>query len=433
MIPLIILYIAGIILSVILSAFFSCFEIAVISANRLKLKNLELNGNIKAEEVLDLLKDAKKVIMVTLVGNNITIVLGALLSRELFGLFVTDNFWGLDISKDSLDQIINLLVLTPIFLIFAEILPKQIARIKADTILMYSSWLFKFFAFFFIPIIHIINGLIYFIFLPFGISKKEKTLSITKDDLRNLVGDGIGSSDEKSKQTEKQMIHGIFNLEKTRVCEVMRPLVSLAAVHLSEISIDGLLKLARKTGHSRFPVFKERIVNLIGYVDIYRLFSEDTKGKTLDDFIEEALYVPESKRIDDLLQEFIKNKISAAIVVDEFGGCSGWVTRRDLIEEIVGEIKDEFITKEKHFTELSPGVYEAVGHLDIDDLNELIPINLEKNYCETLGGYIYSELGKIPSLYEKVQVNNFILEVEEMDKRRIVKVKITKIHHRQEE
>lgn len=427
MTAIIILYILGILIALIFSGFFSGFETAVLSANRLKLKNLELNGDMKAEEVLDLLKDAQKVIGVVLVGNSITIVLASLLSRELLILLIPKDILFLNLNYESLEQLINLIILTPIFLIFAEVLPKQIARLKANSVLMYFSWLFKFFAYFFIPIIHLINAIIYLILIPLGIKKREHIISLSKEDIKNIVKDGIKSEDEKTKQTEKEMIYGIFNLEKTRVCEIMRPLVSLAAVRLEEATIEGVLKLARETGHSRFPVFKERVINIIGYVDVYRIFSEGTEGKKLEDFIEEAPYVPEAKRIDDLLQEFIKNKTTVAIVVDEYGGCSGWLTRRDLLEEIVGEIKDEFIRKESLFKEIGNEVYEVGGVLDIDDLNEMIPIHLEKNYCETVGGYIYSALGRIPMLNERVYVKDYILEVTQMDKRKIVKVKITHV------
>lgn len=425
MTALIILYIICILATILFSAFFSGFETAVICANKLKLKNLELDGDYKAEEVLDLLKDAQKVIAVTLVGVNINNVLCALISRELLKIALPEDILLLNLAKESWEQIINLALLTPILLIFSEVLPKQFSRQNANLILMYTSFLFKLFSFIFIPIIKVVNAIVYLALYPFGITKKEHHTSISKEDIKSLVGNDFGVKNEKTEQSERKMIHGIFNLEKTRVCEVMRPLPSLVAVRLGEASVDGVLRLARDTGYSKFPVFRERIINIIGFVDIYRIFSADTENKTLHDFLEEAPYVPESKRIDDLLQDFIKNRIYVAIVVDEYGGCSGWVTRKDLLEEIVGEIKDEFIKKETQFKEISPGVYEANGALDIDDLNETIPIRLEKNYCETVGGYIYSALGRIPALNEKVEINNYVLEVIVMEGRKIKKIRIS--------
>lgn len=225
--------------------------------------------------------------------------------------------------------------------------------------------------------------------------------------------------------SERQMISGIFNLEKTRVREVMRPLVDLIVVHLPEHA-GAVHALARQTGYSRFPVYFDRITNLTGYLDLYDLLAADPPDKqSVDEFVREALYVPETKRLDALLPELLQGHHRVAIVVDEYGGCSGWVTREDLLEEIVGEIEDEFDEAAEPIRRRDDRAWRVLGTVHIDDVNEKLGLRLPSSEFDTLAGFVYDSLGRIPRVGDAFEENGVRYEVAEMDHRRIVAVTVT--------
>jgi CBS domain containing-hemolysin-like protein len=407
------------------SAFFSGSETAAISANRFKLKSLELNGNQRAEEVLGLLRNMQRVIAITLVGTNVSNVLCALFGREFFRLAIPEELHVMVFGYIDFDHIVDLLVLTPIILIFGEILPKQFFRANADSLMMKLHFPIRFFSFLFVPVVRLLNGVAYFMLSPMGIKAGHRVARITKDELQSLVSEGmISRADETS---ERHMISRIFRLEKTLVREVMRPLVDVVAVRLDYLSIDGFIDLVRRTGYSRLPVFKDRIVNMIGYVDVYRVLATDWQGKRLDNYIEEAYYVPETKRVDDLLHEFLLRKLRVAIVIDEFGGCSGWVTLEDLLEEIVGEIRDEYDRDKEAVVEQEPGTYLVDAKMDIDDFNQQLGLRVRKRDFETVGGYVYYKLGRVPKAGDKVYEESFVLQVKSMDRHKISTLLLTKV------
>jgi CBS domain containing-hemolysin-like protein len=230
-----------------------------------------------------------------------------------------------------------------------------------------------------------------------------------------------GAAEETS---ETRMIHGIFDLEKTRAREVMRPLVDLVVVHLPE-HVGAVCELVRETGYSRFPVYRDRIINLTGYVDIYDILAaEPTDDQPVDRFVREAFYVPETKRLDELLQELLRGRHKVAIVVDEYGGCSGWVTREDLLEEIVGEIEDEFDEASEPIRREDESTWLVQAAVRIDDLNERLGLRLPSVEFDTLAGFVCDTLGRVPQIGDSFEDNEVRYEVVQMDNRRIVSVRI---------
>jgi CBS domain containing-hemolysin-like protein len=282
----------------------------------------------------------------------------------------------------------------------------------------------KVFTFIFVPVVRALNGIAYFMLLPLGIRQGYKVARITKDDLRSLVSEGMGPRVDET--SERQMIARIFGLEKTLVKEVMRPLVDVVAVRLGYLSIEGFIDLVRRTGYSRLPVFSDRIVDMIGYVDVYKVLAAGWEGKALEDFVEEAYYVPETKPVDDLLHEFLLRKVRVAIVIDEFGGCSGWITLEDLLEEIVGEIHDEYDRDRKEIIEREDGSYLINGKMDIDDLNERLELDIKKEDFETVGGYVYHKLGRVPKSGDKLYGEGFTIQVDSMERHKILHVVLTR-------
>lgn len=418
-------YLVGVIIFLLLSAYFSGMETASISANKARLQYLEMNGDERAREILSMVKNIQHTIAVVLVGNNICLVLGSLIGRKFFAQFFPVSahsyYWGYISSKEILD----IIILTPLFLIFAEILPKQIFRHKADRLILILGRPLKFFAVLFLPILHLLDTLTMTVLAPIGIRRAPRPVSFTKDDLLRLLSPDSSEKGTDEKSVERDMIRKVCGLEKTLTREVMKPINEVVSIRLGEETIKSVIALARTTGYSRFPVYKDKVIHLIGYVDIYQILRSDLMDKRLEDFLHPAYYVPETKPIDDLLQQFLKRGEQVAIVVDEFGACSGWITIEDILEEIVGEIEDEFDQYTIDIVPEDENVFVMEAHIDIDDLNERLGLNLPKQGYETLAGFIYTQLGEIPSPGDSLESDNIKIEILSMTGPRIDRVRLT--------
>ncbi len=282
----------------------------------------------------------------------------------------------------------------------------------------------KFFRILFLPLLKVLNFCVFTILSPMGITTKTHRITFTKEDLAALldVSQEEPKADEKS--LERRMIRKIFNLEKTLTKEIMRPINDVVAIRLGQETINSVIQLAQKTGYSRFPVYRDRIINLIGYVEIYQIMRADLNNKQLEDFVRPAYYVPETKPVDDLLEQMLKRGEHVAIVVDEYGACSGMVTLEDVMEEIVGEIEDEFHRTAIDIIKQDQNTYVTEAKINIHELNERLNINLPKRGYETLGGLIYTCLGEIPEVGAVVQLENVELKVLSMTGLRIYRVEL---------
>ncbi|MCD6384909.1 HlyC/CorC family transporter [Candidatus Sumerlaeota bacterium] len=400
-------------------------ETASISANKARLQYLEMNGDERAREILSMIRNIQHTIAVVLVGNNICLVVGSLIGRKFFAQFFPVSahtyYWGSISSKEIMD----ILILTPLFLIFAEILPKQIFRHKADRLILILGRPLKFFAVLFLPILHLLDTLTMTVLAPVGIRRAPRPISFTKDDLLRLLATDSTEKRVDDKSLEREMIRKVCGLEKTLTREVMKPINDVVSIRLGKETIKSVIELARTTGYSRFPVYKDKVIHLLGYVDIYQILRSDLIDKRLEDFVHSAYYVPETKPIDDLLQQFLKRGERVAIVVDEFGACSGWITIEDILEEIVGEIQDEFDQYSIDIVREDDNVFVMEAHIDIDDLNERLGLNLPKEGYETLAGFVYTRLGEIPSVGDSFESDNIKVEVLSMTGPRIDRVRLT--------
>lgn len=239
----------------------------------------------------------------------------------------------------------------------------------------------------------------------------------------------MGEEEGVLEEEEKEMINSIFEFGDTRVQEVMIPRLDIVAVEAGR-NLTDILKVAVEDGHSRIPVFEKKIDKIIGVLYVKDLLSlwgkraeEDLKVK---DLTRAPYFVPETKKVNELLREFRRKKIHLAIVVDEYGGTAGLVTLEDLLEEIVGEIEDEYDEKKEEIKILEEGVALINGRMDIGEVNEKLKINLpEKEGVETIAGFVVDYLGRVPQTGEELTYENLRISVVEADRRRVVKVKIT--------
>ena len=230
-------------------------------------------------------------------------------------------------------------------------------------------------------------------------------------------------------QDEKKMLRSIVHFSNTMIREIMIPRVEIDALEL-ETPLDEAAKLIQKSGHSRLPVYDDEIDRIVGVLyakDLLQAYAEQ-RVVTIRDLMRQALFVPESKMAGDLLNEMKSSGIHMAVVVDEYGGTSGIVSMEDIVEEIVGEIRDEYDDREEELVQqLGEKEYSFLGRIDLEDVNEYLGTHLTRDSADTLAGFLYSQIGKIPSPGEKVEADGWVFEIEELSGRRIQRVRVTPI------
>jgi putative hemolysin len=247
---------------------------------------------------------------------------------------------------------------------------------------------------------------------------------LTDEELRTLVG----SDDEEGilEQEERKMISSIFRLGNTLAREIMIPRIDVNALD-AEASLEKAVDCLLETGHSRMPVYEESIDNVLGLLyakDLLPIWRQGGQVSSLRDLLRPAYFVPEAKKVDELLAEMQARRIHMAIIVDEYGGVAGLVTLEDIVEEIVGEIQDEYDqAEESPYQELESGEYIFQGRVDLDDFNEIMGSYLPPEEADTIGGFIYNRVGRVPSNGESLQIDNLVLTVEQVSGRRIRKVR----------
>ncbi|MFQ5843062.1 MAG: hemolysin family protein [Thermodesulfobacteriota bacterium] len=404
-------YILVIIACIIGSAFFSGAETAFVSCNRIRIRHLAKGRDRKAQIVEKLLVKPERILATTLVGTNIFIVLGVVMAAAYAGILL-HNYEGLS-------GIVATVVMTPVILVFSEAIPKAYFYRYADTITLRIGGLLRFFFYLFSPLVILST------FLPrrlMGLmgDTTPKNPFVTREELRLLMWESgrLGVLEKH----EQDMIHHIFEFRETMVKSVMVPLVAVDAIEVGE-KVASALKVIDERGHSRLPIYDERVDNIIAYVSVGELLGKSPSGP-IKNLMNPVLIVPETKSIADLLLDLKARGEHLAVVVDEYGGVSGIVTLEDLIEEIVGEIEDEHDEPE---VELPGGEPEGIiieGSRDLDKLNEELELALPEGDYETIAGFIMSLTGRIPSMGEKIRHSSATFEILESTDRAIQKIKV---------
>jgi putative hemolysin len=324
----------------------------------------------------------------------------------------------------------NVLVATVVFsfviLIFAELTPKNLAVRKSRAVSILVARPVHAFSIALAPALFVTGGIVGLFMRLLGQGGGSQTVHmITEDELRQSLA--IAEAGQEITEEETERIEGVLDLDKITAGEVMKPRVDIVAVPCDMPLIDALDVVIRE-GHSRIPVYDETIDQIVGILydkDLLKYMRENELDVSLRDVARPAIFVPESKRADALLRDFQKEKVHMAIVFDEYGGTAGLVTIEDLLEEIVGEIQDEYDEEEEPFTKWSDTEYTFDAMVRMDEVNEEMNLGLEaENGIETLGGFVYEHLGEVPEKGAVVQVDQVKLEVEEVDGRRIKKVRI---------
>ncbi len=401
------------IILLLLSAFFSSAETSLTTVNKIKMRTLAEEGNKRAEMVLKITDDSSKMLSAILIGNNIVN-----LSASSITTSIAYNLGGSAVA-------IATGILTVLILIFGEITPKTVATINAEKMALSYAYPIHALMLIVTPINAIINILSRIVFFILRVDPNAKINTVTEDELRTMVE--IGHEDGAIEEEEREMINNVFDLGDAKAKDVMVPGVHVIFADV-ESTFDELIENFRENRFTRLPVYEENTDNIIGTVNMKDLLLFDkTKAFNIRDFLREAYFTHEHKNISELLVEMRQAALNIAIVLDEYGETAGIITLEDILEEIVGEIHDEYDTNEEEeiFKKINEYEFIVEGSTNLDDLNDRVELNLESEDYDSLGGYIIEKLDRLPDEKDDLTLENGVrLVVDTLDKNRIEKVHI---------
>jgi putative hemolysin len=390
--------------------FFSMGEMAFIAANRLRLRHLAEEGSAAAAQYLDAFRHPERLLSAAMIGVTTAHVLAASAAT-----------WGLLPVIGPIAALVVTVGLTPIMLIFGEIIPKAIAREWATSLILRLYRPLSWAALALAPLVALAQTMVRLVLQLGGGGQPDVRQFVSREELKALLQLEPGEADVTPEEAE--MIDKIFDLGDTSVREVMVPLVEVAMLPADATPADAVA-LIQQRGFSRIPIFDQRETNIVGVVGAMDILVRGTEVQRLDELTRQPYYVPETKRIDDLLREMQRSRNHLAVVVDEYGGSTGIVTLEDIVEEIVGEIADEHDRTPASVERLPDGSYWVAARTNIDELNEALDWNLPKQDFETVAGLVLSTLHRIPRTGEEFQIPGYAVTVLEADARRVVAVKI---------
>ena len=389
-----------------LSSFFSSAETAFITVSKIKLRNLVDEGNKSALLVTKILDNQSKMLSAILVGNNIVnISCSALVTTftiDIWGNFATGIATG---------------ILTIFVLIFGEITPKNAATHYCLQLSLAYAPIIRFLMLIFTPIIWIVDNISNFFLRLIGIDSNKKNATITEDELRTIVKvsheEGVIESDER------KIINNLFDFGDTTAKDVMIPKVDMVLVSV-DASYDEVLELFRETQYTRLPVYKDDTDNIVGIINIKDLVLNKIYGSfDVSQFMRKAYFTFEQKNTSELFREMQLNSTSMVIVLDEYGSTTGMITTEDLLEEIVGEIRDEYDTEEREgIFKIRNKTYRVDASFKLDDLNDYLGLSLSSQDNDSIGGLILEKLDRIPVAGDKLTIDNVWLFIEKASPKR---------------
>jgi len=405
-----------------LKGFFSGSEIALVNADKIKLRHTSKQADRGAELALKMLQKPEVLLSTTLVGTNLTSIalttVGTLMMIDLLGM--RGDFYAF-------------LVFTPLFLILGEIVPKSVYQQKSTTLtpliiypLRWSSWLFY-------PVVFVFSRIARLCARLVGVRRSEQTLFITREQFRTLVD--IAEQSAALSESNRGRIRRVIRFADTTVAEAMVPIaqvVSLDRHGSKKKTVRTAIDLVRKHGFNRIPVFENNTSNIVGVVTLttWDLMTEDVDGKPLSELIKPAYYVAPNQTIDSLLPVLRQREDRMAIVVNEFGSAIGMITMEDIVEEVLGEIDvgydfEEYQPKRRReFERLNDDVYLMDSRLSISEVNEVLGVHLPATEFHTLGGLVMARLRRIPALGDAIVESGYRLTVVEATERTLEKLRV---------
>lgn len=418
---------------ILLNAFFAMAEIALVSVRKTRIKQLIEEGVQRARTVQRLVEDPTRLLAtvqigVTLVGFFASAAGAVTLAQPVADIFERTGIPILANNASGLAVFLVTLVIGYLSLVVGEISPKSLALQHAERVALWSAGPLMFLSVVLYPLIRIVTWSSNLLVRPFGGTASFSPPVVTEEELKMLVE--AGEEEGVLEEDEREMIHSIFEFTDTVVRKVMVPRIDMKTVDV-EAPIDELLDVIMKAGHSRIPVYEEDVDHIVGVVhakDLLRGLHEHDRNIDIRQLMRPPYIIPENKKVDELLAEFKKSKIQLAIVVDEYGGTAGVVTIEDLLEEIVGDIMDEYDVEEPMVEVIDENTSVVDARMPIDEINEQMDLAFPEEEFDTIGGFVFGLFGKQPHLGESVEYDGAELVIEKTDGRRIQKVKVVKTH-----
>jgi len=393
------------------SAFFSASETALTSLNKIKLRNMTEENVKNADKVQKLIDDPNRLLSSILIGNNLVNNAAAALTT-MIAVSLLGGQSGVGAAT---------MVITIIILIFGEITPKTLASQNAEKVSLAVANIISAIVFISTPVVKVMNLITNVLIKILGGNSTEKTPTITEAELKTMVN--VSHEEGVLEVDERRMINNVFDFGDLKAKDVMTPRTDMVCVE-DTITYDEIVSIFKEERFSRLPVYHESVDNIVGILYVKDIIFIDEQHFRIIDYMREPFFTYESKPISELFSEMRGNRIRAAVILDEYGGTSGLVTLEDLVEEIVGDIADEYDEQGEEIEVIKEDEFIVDGSTRLEDVNEMIGLHLESEDFDTIGGYVIGILGSFPDGGEEVETDNIKIVVEEVDKNRIEKLRI---------
>ena len=394
-----------------LSGFLSSAETSLISVSKMKMRALAEEGNHRAQKVLDITEDSSKMLSAILIGNNLVNTFAASITAT-----IAYSFGGYAVS-------IATFIITLLILIFGEITPKTIATQHNEGMALFYAGIISFLMTVLTPIIVVINFVSKIILKLFRIDMNKSTQRMTENELRTIVD--VSHEEGVIETDEKEMINNVFDLGDAKAKEVMVPRIHVVFAEIGT-SYEELIAIFRKEKFTRLPIYQGTTDNVVGTINMkdLLLYKDNMKDFKISKILRKPYFTYENQKVSDLLVEMRKTSINIAIVLDEYGETSGLITLEDILEEIVGEIHDEYDEhEEEYIRKVKDREYIIKGFVSLNDLNDELDLDLESEDFDSIGGLIIDKLNRLPQLHDRIVLEDgTILEVHQLLKNRIEEV-----------
>jgi putative hemolysin len=395
------------------SSFFSASETALMSLSKIRLRHMVDEGVKGSKTVANVVSDSSKLLSSILVGNNVVNIGASSIATSLFiNLFGNE---GVAIATG---------VMTVLVLIFGEITPKTIAAQDSEGVALKVAKPIKFIILILTPVVMVFNVITKIVFKIIGVDANIVQPYITEEELKTMVN--VSHEEGLLEREERIIINNVFEFGDMQAKEALVQRMDIVAINVED-SFEEIIDTFKAEQFTRMPVYEETIDDIIGIVnikDVVFLRDEEVKNFDIKNYMREPFYTYEFKKITELFEEMKKEKVQMAVVLDEYGGTAGIVTMEDLVEEIVGEIEDEYDEEEAEIVVIKEDEYIVEGSTKITDVNEMIGTKLESDEFDSIGGFIIGHLGRLPEEDEVIQVEQIKFCIESIDKNRIKKIRI---------
>lgn len=416
---------------ILINAFFAAAEIAFISLNDAKIELQAKEGNKKAKKIQNMLKNPSKFLATIQIGVTLAGFLSSAFASDTFAdkLAPVLNTWLPSVSIStwkSISIIIITIILSYFTLVFGELVPKRIAMKYYEKVSFASIGIIKTISVITAPFVKFLTFSTNLVSKLFGVTGEEED-NVTEEEIRMMVD--VGEEKGTIKEEEKEMINNVFEFNDKFVSEIMVPRNKIFALDIDMTIAEVIEKLSEDMRYSRIPVYDENMDNIKGIIYIKDLLvSNKNKSSKIKSLVKEAYFVSETKRVNELFQELRKDKKQIAIILDEYGGTAGMVTMEDILEEIVGEIYDEYDKETDKFKKIDNNTFLFDASIALYDVEKFLDIEIDEEDVDTLGGYLIKKLDRIPKDGEKpiVETEKVTYKIEKVKDRQIIKVKACK-------